>query len=80
MDNPIYEGEDIPLVQQDYDDYDDYKTPDTSRVGEKSFMEGPDVTESTSTFRLRQEVKLNKLTELYKHLDVKGDQSLANLD
>ena len=71
MDNPIYEGEDIPLVQQDYDDYDDCKTPDTSRVGETSFMEGPDVTESTSTFRLRQEVKLNKLTELCKHLDVR---------
>ena len=34
-------------------------------------MEGPDVTESTSTFRLRQEVKLNKLTELCKHLDVR---------
>ena len=69
----MYEGEDIPLVQQDYNDYDDYKKPDTSRVGETSFMEVPDVTEATLTFRLRQEVKLNRLTELYKHFGVKGD-------
>ena len=32
MDNPIYEGEDIPLAQQHYDAR--HKTPDTSRVGE----------------------------------------------
>ena len=34
MDNLIYEGEDIHLAQQDYDNYGDCKTPDTSRVGE----------------------------------------------
>ena len=78
MDNFVDEGENIPLVQQDYDDYDDCKTPDTSRVGETSFMEGPDVSEATptSTFRLRQKVKLNKLTGLYKHLDVKVIQNM----
>ena len=58
--------------------YDDYKTPDTSRVGETSFMEAPRVTEATSTFRLRQEIKLKKLTELYKHLAVKGGPTHAD--
>ena len=36
---------------------------------------GPDSTEATPTL-----VKLNRLTELYKYLGVKGDPNLANLD
>ena len=47
MDNPRFiDEEDIPLVHQDKD-YDDYNTPNTSRVDETSFIE-PDVTEATS--------------------------------
>ena len=50
-------------------------------VGETSVMEKSNVTEATvqSTFRLRQEVKLNKLTELYKYLDVKGNPKHTDL-
>ena len=50
MDNLGFEEENIPLVQQDDDN--DYRTPDTSRVDETSFIE-PDATEATSTLRLR---------------------------
>ena len=46
--------EEIPLINQD-EDYDDYRTPDTSRV-ETSFID-PDTTEVTSTLQLRQKVK-----------------------
>ena len=47
--------ETIPLVQQD-EDYDDYNTPNTSRIDEASFTV-PDAAEVTSTLRLTQEVK-----------------------
>ena len=47
--------EDVPLVHQD-EDYDNYRTPDTSRVDETSFIE-PDTTEATSTLQLKQKVK-----------------------
>ena len=71
MENPTFtDDEDIPMVQDE--DYDDYKTPDTSRIDETSFME-PDVTEATSTLRLRQKVKQDKLTELYRYLTVTGN-------
>ena len=50
MDNLAFE-EDIPLLHQDEEDYDDYNTPDTSRV-ETSFIEH-DTTEPTLTLRLR---------------------------
>ena len=43
--------EDISMVHQD-DDYDDYNTPNTSRVHETSFTV-PDTAEATSTLRLR---------------------------
>ena len=43
--------EDIPLINQD-EDYDDYKTPNTSRVDETSFTV-PDSAEATLTLRLR---------------------------
>ena len=53
MDNLTFiDEEEIPLIQQDEDDY---RTSDTSRINEASFMV-PDATEATSTLRLRQEV------------------------
>ena len=55
MDNPRFVDEEtIPLVQDE--DYDDYKTPDTSRIDETSFTE-PDATKPTSILQLRQKVK-----------------------
>ena len=52
MDNPIFvDEEDIPLVHQD-DDYDDYKTPNTSRI--ETSLTVPDTTEATSNLRLRK--------------------------
>ena len=55
MDNPTFANEEtIPLVQDE--DYDGYKTPGTSRVGETSFTE-PDATEATLTLRLGQKSK-----------------------
>ena len=53
MNNPTFvDKEDIPMVHQDEENYDDYNTPDISRVDETSFIE-PDATEATSTLRLR---------------------------
>ena len=69
--------ETIPLVQEE--DYDDYNIPDTSRVDETSFME-PDATQATSTLQLRQKVKREKITALYRHLNVTGDPGLADID
>ena len=78
MDNPRFVDEEtIPLVQDE--DYDDYNTPDTSRVDEKSFIE-PDTTEATSTLQLRQKVKRDKITALYRHLNLTGDPGLANIN
>ena len=78
MDNPRFVGEEtIPLVQEE--DFDDYNTPDTSRVDETSFME-PDAIEATSTLQLRQKVKRDKITALYRHLNVTGDPDLADID
>ena len=68
----------ILMVHQD-DDYDDYNTPNTSRVDETSFIE-PDATEATSTIWLRQKVKQDKITALYRHLNVTGNLDLINLD
>ena len=70
--------EDIPMVHHD-DDYDDYKTPNTSRTDETSFIEH-DTTEATSAFRLRQKVKRDKITVFYKNLTVRGDPGLADID
>ena len=69
--------ETIALVEDE--DYDNYNTPDSSRVDETSFME-PDTTEATSTLQLRQKVKQDKLTELYRHLNVTGDPDFADID
>ena len=79
MDNPRFiDEEDIPLIHQD-DDYDDYNTPNTSRIDETSFTE-PDTTEATSTLQLRQKVKQDKITALYGHLNVTADPGLADID
>ena len=54
MDNPRFIDEEaIPLVQNE--DYDNYDTPNTSRVDE-TFTE-LDSTDATSTLQLRQKVK-----------------------
>ena len=79
MDNPRFiDEEDVPLVHQD-EDYDDYKTPDTSMIDETSFTV-PDTTEVTSTLQLRQKLKRNKITALYRHLNVTAGPGLADLD
>ena len=77
MDKPVFvDKENILLVQDE--DYDDYRTPDTSRVDETSFTI-PDTIEATSTLRLRQKVKRDKLTALYRHLNVTGKIDLIDL-
>ena len=77
MDNPRFVDEEtIPVVQ--VEDYDDYNTPDMSRVNDTSFTE-PDTNETTSTLQLRQKVKQDKITALYKHLNVTGDPDLADI-
>ena len=64
MDNPRFVNEEeIPMVHQD-EDYDNYSTPNTSRVDKTSFTE-LDTTETTSTLKLKQRVKRDKLAALY---------------
>ena len=76
MDNPRFvDEEEIPLVQDE--DYDDYNTPNASRVDDTSFIE-PAATEATSTLRLNQKVKQDKLAALYRHF-VTGNLDLINL-
>ena len=78
MDNPRFVDEkEIPLVHQDH--YDDYNAPNTSRVDETSFMELA-TTEATSTFRLKQKVKRDKLAAFYRHLNVTGNIDLIDFD
>ena len=80
MDNPRFiDEEDISLIHQDDDDYDDYNTSDSSRVEETSFIE-PDTTEATLTLQLRQKLKRDKITSLYRDLNVTGDPGLADID
>ena len=67
----------IPLIQEE--DYDNCGTPNTSRVDETSFIE-PDTTEATSTLRLNQKVKRDKLAALYRYLNVTGNLDLIDLD
>ena len=80
MDNVVFvDEENIQMFYQDEEDYDDYNTPDTSRI-ETSFME-PDAQEkATSTLQLRQKVKRDKLIALYRHLNVAGNSDLIDLD
>ena len=77
MDNSRFVDEEtIPLIQNE--NYNDYNTPYTSRLGETSFTD-PDVTEATSTLQLRQKVKQDKFTALYRHLNVTGDPGLSDI-
>ena len=66
------------MVHQD-DDYDDYNTPNTSRIDETLFTV-PDTTEATSTLQLRKKVKQDKITALHRHLNATGNLNLINLD
>ena len=69
----------ILLVQDE--GYDDYRTPDTSRIdAETSFTETTTTTEATSTLCLRQKLKRDKIVSLYRYLDMTGDPGLADLD
>ena len=78
MDNAKFvEKETIPLIQDE--DYDDYNTPDTSRVDQTSFTE-PDAAKATLTLQLRQKVKWDKIIALYWHLNVTSDPGLADKD
>ena len=80
MDNPAFvDEENIPMVNQDEDYEDNFRTQDTSRVEEISFIR-PDTTEGTSTLRLRQKLKRDKIVSLYRYLDVTGDPGLADLE
>ena len=79
MDNPVFVDEEtIPMVHQG-EDYDDCNTPNINRINETSFTV-PDTTEATSTLRLRQKGKRDKITALYRHLNVTGNLDLINLD
>ena len=79
MDNPVFVDEEtIPMVHQD-EDYDDCNTPNINRINETSFTV-PDTTEATSTLRLRQKGKRDKITALYRHLNVTGNLYLISLD
>ena len=79
MDNLALEEEEaIGMLHQDEEDYDEYNTPDTSRV-ETSFIIDTQE-EPTSTLRLRQKVKRHKIIAFYRHLDVTGNPDLIDLD
>ena len=49
------------------------------QAGWKSFTE-PGTTEATSTLRLNQKAKRDKLAALYRHLNVTGNLDLIDLD
>ena len=77
MDNPVFANEEnIQMVEKDYDDY---STPNTSRIDETSFA-APSTTEATSILRLRQKVKRHKLNALYRHLNLTGNPDLIDLN
>ena len=79
MDNPMFlDEETIPIVHQDKD-YDDYNTPNTSKINKTSFTVS-DTIEATSTLRLRKNIKRDKIAALYRHLNVTGNLDLINLD
>ena len=78
MDNARFiDEETIPLIQDEY--YDEYNTLNTSRVDETSFTE-LDTNEPTLTLQLRQKVKQDKITTIYRLLNMTCDPSLAHID
>ena len=81
MDFP--DEDNAPLLHTDPDDdgYDDYKTQNTSRTYETSFIvPGSTEEETTSTLRLKQKLKQDKLAALCRHLNVTSNVDLFNLD
>ena len=78
MENIEFDEEDTPLINQD-EDYDDYISPETSRLDETSFTV-PDITEATSTLRLWQKLKRDKIVSLHRYLNVTGGPGLADLE
>ena len=69
MDNLTFvDDENIPLVHQDEEDYDErYDTPDTSWVEDETSFN--DTTEPTAALRLRQKLTRDKIVSLYRYLD-----------
>ena len=81
MDNRIFVDEENVSMAHDEEDGDErYDMPNASRINETSFIEPTDATESTSTLRLRQKVKRNKIKALHRHLNVAGNPDLIGLD
>ena len=79
MENPRFVDEEtIPLVQDE--DYDDHNTPSRSRIYEKTSFTELATTEATSTLRLNQKVKRDKLAALYRPLNVTGNIGLIDLN
>ena len=80
MDNIAFvDEENIPMVHEDDEDYDErYDTPNASRI-ETSFIEH-DTTEATSTLCLRQKLTRDKIVSLCRYLSVTRDPGFADLD
>ena len=80
MENPTFVHEDdISLIHED-EDYDNYRTPGTGRIDAETPFTEPTATEATSTLRLRQKLKRDKIVSLYRYFDVTGHAGLADLD
>lgn len=79
MENPIaVDNGNIPLVTRhsndcdDDNDYDDYSTPNTSRVDQTTFTTtGSTDRQSTSTLQFRKIVKRDKLGVFYRDFNVR---------
>ena len=70
MYNPRFvDDENKPLAHDQDIDYNDYDKPNTSRVHQSSFTM-PGSTDKETTLRLRQKLKRDKLTALYRHLNI----------
>ena len=79
IENFRFDEENIPLVQDE--GYDDYTTPDTSRIDpDTSFTIPPDTTEVTLILRLRQKLKQDKTVSLYRYLGLTGDPGFVDLN
>ena len=80
MDNIAFaDEENIPMVHEDDEDYDErHDTSNASRI-ETSFIEH-DTTEATSTLRFRRKLKRDKIVSLCRYLSVTGDPGFADVD
>ena len=68
--------ENMPMVHQDEENCDYYRTPDMNRVEHKTSF----ATEPTSALRVRQKLTRDKIVSLYRYLSVTGDPGLADWD